>query len=184
MISFLARNGRPLALLILILAMVLVWFGAARPYLTALADSENTLAAAADQLQLFRRASEQTGEDGAGDRTLLQTLLLPGASSSAAAATLQQRIGVLIAESGATQLSFELLPEGATAEAPLQIVTGRVRFTANTQALRTLLHAVESQRPLLLIDNLYVRARSDEDIVAGGHLDVQMDVAAARRALP
>jgi len=184
MISHQARTRRLLAMLILILAMTLVWFGAARPYLTVLSDSENRLAAAAGQLQLFRRAPERGGAEGAGDRALLQTLLLPGDSSAAAAATLQQRMGELVAESGATQLSFELLPAASVADAPLQIVTGRVRLTANTHALRALLHAIESQRPLLLIDNLYVRARSDQDVVAGGHLDVQMDIAAARKASP
>jgi len=112
----------------------------------------------------------------------LDALLLPGESAAAAAAYLQQRMGEVAADSGALLLSFELLPVTNTGDAPLKAVTGRIRVTANTQSLRALLHAVESHRPLLLLDNLFVRARSDQDSVPGGHLDVQMDVSGFRQA--
>jgi general secretion pathway protein M len=184
MINMQGDYGRILALLILVLAMLLVWFGAARPYLNALAYYEESVHLSAGQLQSYRHPLQNGAGVSAGDNEALQALLLPGASSAAAAAWLQQRVGELTAGSGALLLSFELIQATAATEAPLEIVTGRIRLTANTQSLRALLHAAESQRPLLLIENLYVRARSDQDTVPGGHLDVQMDVAAARKAAP
>lgn len=184
MITMRGYNGRALALLILVLALLLVWFGAALPYLNALADYEDKVRLSAGQLQSYRRELENEGGASDGDNETLQNLLLPGASSAAAAAWLQQRVGELTAASGALLLSFELIQAAAETDAPLEILTGRIRLTANTQSLRALLHAIESQRPLFLIENLYVRARSDQDAIMGGHLDVQMDVAAARRDAP
>ena len=184
MIAIQGYYGRALALLILLLAMLLLWFGAARPYLNALANYEDKVRLSTSQLQSYLHPPENGGNASDGENAALQTLLLPGASSAAAAAWVQQRMGELTAASGALLLSFELFQADAGTEAPLEIVTGRIRLTANTQSLRALLHAVESQRPLILIENLFVRARSDQDTVPGGHLDVQMDIAAARKAAP
>ncbi len=177
-------HGRALALLLLIVAILLVWFGAVRPYLEALSSAEQKLGAASTQLHIYQRAAARGSVADSGNNDALGTLLLPGASSAAAAAYLQQRMGAVTADSGALLLSFELLPPVMTGDAPLQIVTGRIRVTANTQSLRALLHAVESHRPLFFLDNVFVRARSDQDMVPGGHLDVQMDVSGYRQAMP
>jgi|GWRWMinimDraft_10_1066017.scaffolds.fasta_scaffold04080_2 general secretion pathway protein M len=175
-------RGRAVALLLLLGAIMLVWFGAAHPYLEALSNTRHRLEAASAQLQIYQRAVARGKVAHAGKNDALDALLLPGESAAAAAAYLQQRMGEIAADSGALLLSFELLPVTNTDDAPLKAAMGRIRVTANTQSLRALLHAVESHRPLLLLDNLFVRARSDQDSVPGGHLDVQMDVSGFRRA--
>lgn len=175
-------RGRAVALLLLLGAIMLVWFGAAHPYLEALSNARHRLEAASAQLQIYQRAVARGKVTHTGKNDALDALLLPGESAAAAAAYLQQRMGEIAADSGALLLSFELLPVTNTGDAPLKAVTGRIRVTANTQFLRALLHAVESHRPLLLLDNLFVRARSDQDSVPGGHLDVQMDVSGFRQA--
>ncbi len=179
-------HGRALALLVLLAAGLLLWFGAASPYLDALSRSEQKLAAAKAQVLLYRRATERDSAAAAdaGNASALDPLLLTGASPAAAAAYLQQRVGTVASESGAILLSFELLPPVTAGDAPLQVVAGRMRVTANTQSLRALLHALESHRPLLLLDNIFVRARSDQDTVPGGHLDAQLDVLGYRQAPP
>lgn len=179
-----AIYGRGLALLALALAMMLVWFGAGEPYVDALGEGRSRVEAAARRLHATRQSMTPDNAAEARTEESLNALLLPGVSSAASAAWLQQRMGTLTEESGALLLSFELLPVAANADTPLQLVTGRVRVTANTQGLLQLLHSLETQQPLLLVDNLYVRARSDQDIAPGGHLDVQMDVSGARRLSP
>lgn len=174
-------RGRALALLILSGAVLLVWFGAAHPYLEALSSSKLKLEAASAQLQIYQRAARRTAITDIDKNDPLDTLLIPGASAAAAAAYLQQRMGTITTDSGTLLLSFELVPATNADDAPLQMVTGRIRVTANTPSLRALLHSVESHRPLLQLDNVYVRARSDQDSVPGGHLDVQMDVTGFRQ---
>ncbi|MEQ1890631.1 MAG: type II secretion system protein GspM, partial [Alphaproteobacteria bacterium] len=114
----------------------------------------------------------------------LAGILLPGKSPAAAAANLQQSLGLLIADSGAMLLSFELLPAANAEDIPLEPIIGRIRLTANTPSLQVVLHAMEVHRPLLALDNIFVRARSDQDTVPGGHLDIQMDVSGYRQASP
>ncbi len=177
-------RGRVLALLLLLAAAMLVWFGAASPYLEALSRSGQQLGAALSQHQIYQRAIARGATLDTGKNDALAALLLPGASPAASGAYLQQGMGAAITDAGALLLSFELPPPVVSEDAPLQRVTGRIRVTANTQSLRALLHAVESHRPLLLLDNVFVRARSDQDTVPGGHLDVQMDVSGFRQAAP
>lgn len=160
-------RGRAVALLLLLGAIMLVWFGAAHPCLEALSNTRHRLEAASAQLQIYQRAVARGKVAHTGKNDALDALLLPG-ESAAAAAYLQQRMGEIAADSGALLLSFELLPVTNTDDAPLKGAMGRIRVTANTQSLRALLHAVESHRPLLLLDNLFVRARSDQDSVPGG----------------
>lgn len=175
-------RGRALALLLLLGTIILVWFGAVQPYLEALSSARQRLEAASAQLQIYQRAVARGNVAQTGKNDALDVLLLPGESSAAAAAYLQQHMGAVATDSGALLLSFELLPLANTDDTPLQMVTGRIRVTANTQSLRALLHALESHRPLLVLENVFVRARSDQDSVPGGHLDVQMDVAGFRQA--
>lgn len=179
-------RARIAALLLLAAACLLVLFGAVAPYLQVLAQSQQRLQAASAQLSIYSQtlARSTAGAADTGGENRLAGLLLPGTSMAAAAAYLQQQTGGLAAHSGALLLSFELPPPLDAGEAPLQAVSGRIRVTANTTSLRALLHALESHRPLLLLDNVYVRARSDQDTVPGGHLDVQMDVTGYRQVAP
>lgn len=177
-------RSRAMALGLLLLALLLVWFGAAVPYLSALSRSEQQLTATMTQLRNYRRVGAQVTTDQAREQARLAPLFLPGGTPAAAAAQLQQRTGALIADSGAILLSFELLPGPGAEGDPLETITGRIRVTANTPSLRALLHALETERPLLVLDNIFVRGRSSQDTVPGGHLDVQMDVSGYRQAAP
>lgn len=167
--------SRVLALALLAVAGLLVWFGAVTPYRAALANDYARLDQAAAQLQQYRRLST-TGETGAA---IDARLLLPGATVAAAAAYLQQYSGTLAQQSGAMLLSFELLPPAAD-PAPLLAIAGRVRMTGNSDAARAMLHGLESHRPLLLLDNVFILARSNSDTIPGGHLDIQFDVTGFR----
>jgi hypothetical protein len=177
-----ALPGSVRAVLLLLLTALLVWFGAVTPYLEGLQHSSRAINAAKDQLALYRNAASRgTRETDSSAEKRLAHYLLPGASSSAAAAYLQERAGAVAHSSGAVLLSFELLPPPPASDVRLETVTGRIRMTGNTQSLRAWLHALESQRPLLQLNNVFVRARSPSDSVPGGHLDVQIDLSGFRQ---
>lgn len=180
-----ASGSRALALGLLIVALLLMWFGAVAPYRAALMRSEQGLNAAREQLRQVRLLVAPEKPDNKPVDEAIAPLLLPGASRAAAAASLQQLTGALALQAGAMILSFELLPDaqptdGPGVELPLQAVAGRVRMTGDSGALRALLHGLESRRPLLRLDNLFIRARSDRDAIPGGHLDIQLDVTGYR----
>lgn len=180
-----ANGSRALALGLLIVALLLMWFGAVAPYRAALMRSEQGLNTAREQLRQVRQLVAPEIPDIKPVDEAIAPLLLPGASSAAAAASLQQLTGALALQAGAMILSFELLPDaqptgGSGDELPLQAVAGRVRMTGDSGALRALLHGLESRRPLLRLDNLFIRARSDRDAIPGGHLDIQLDVTGYR----
>lgn len=170
-----ASGGRGLALAILAGGLLMIWFGAVAPYRKALESTKAELGAARVQLNLVRRLASPENPGGAIDAHLL----LPGPTESAAAAALQQLAGEIALQAGAMILSFELLAAPDEA-APLKALTGRVRMTGDTGALRALLHALESHRPLLRLDNLFIRARSERDTIPGGHLDIQLDITGYR----
>lgn len=180
MTGFSQMQNRIAALLLLAAALLLIWYGAGVPYLDALSVSRQQIAAAAAHLQLYRKADTRISGIAPQQGATSAALLLPGASAASAGAYLQQQAGLLAQNAGALLLSFELLPPFPEDAAPLQSVAGRMRVSANTTSLRALLYALETHRPLLQIDNLFVRARNDQDTVPGGHLDVQLDVTGYR----
>lgn len=102
-------------------------------------------------------------------------LLLAGASEAQAAAVLQERLKRVVAAAGARLISFETLPPGAARDG--RRVGLRVLMTADTAALQKVLYGLESGLPAVLIDNLYVRARSAKAVAAGRHLDVRFEFA-------
>ena len=102
-------------------------------------------------------------------------LLLAGASEAQAAALLQERLKRVAAAAGARLISFETLPPGEAAEG--RRVGLRVLMTVDTASLQKVLYGLEAGLPAVVIDNLYVRARSGKAVGAGRHLDVRFQVA-------
>jgi general secretion pathway protein M len=87
----------------------------------------------------------------------LAALYLEGASDALAAAALQEGVRALVAEVAGELHSTQILP--ATSEHGLRRIALRVQLGLDTAALQTLLHALETGRPLLFLDNLVLRAR-------------------------
>ena len=99
-------------------------------------------------------------------------VLLDGASASQVAAALQGRIKQAATASGARLDSVEALSDGGDAGRLVM----RARLTADTKSLQGMLHRLESTRPVLLVDQLYVHSRTGQAENAGLHLDVRFDV--------
>lgn len=175
-------RDRVSAIGLLVLAGLLVWFGAAEPYLQTLQRSGDKIAEARTQLALYRQIALRQGPDRPVDASgeAMTQLLLPGRSPATASAYLQQEIGVIAETAGAVVLSFEPHRNADSDDTPLAAVGGRVRFSADTEALQAFLHTLESHRPVLTLDNLYVSARANQTGASGANLDVQVDVTGYR----
>lgn len=107
-------------------------------------------------------------------------LLLSPAPATHAAAELQARVSALLAQHDARVNSMQVLP--AYPDTPLAVIGLRLQFQIRMADLQTLLHALATQRPLLLQDNLTTQA---QHVLSGEHfalatdlLDVSLDVLA------
>lgn len=109
---------------------------------------------------------------------------LSAASETLAGAEIQSRLKTLFESIGAEQRSVQTLAS-ETADGLVRI-TVRTQFTAETGALYQLLHQLETEAPLLFVDNLDIRRkqnrrrrrRDDQQAQpdAAGPLDVRMDL--------
>lgn len=100
---------------------------------------------------------------------------LAGGSPALAAAALQKHLETLIEQHGGTLKSVRVVP--TKMESVLPPVALQVQASMDIGAMRGVLHAAESGRPLLLLDNVMVRGRNraadPRRSTAPGELDVQ-----------
>jgi general secretion pathway protein M len=82
---------------------------------------------------------------------------LPQAAPALAAADLQQRVKRLVEGAEGALLSIQALP--VVEEGGMVRVAVRATLQGNVDALQKVLHSLESQVPLLFVDNLEVTAR-------------------------
>ncbi|MDS4019177.1 MAG: type II secretion system protein GspM [Candidatus Competibacter sp.] len=93
---------------------------------------------------------------------------LPQSVPALAAADLQQRVKAVVEAAGGTLRSTQALPpveEGSAVK-----VTVSATLSGDTDSLRKILYDLESQTPLLFVDNLEVAARETRPRLSGGRL--------------
>ena len=173
-----ARARRLLALGLLLCLMAGAWLAIVQPLLGWRAAAEARLAEANATVARYRMVAEQSDDivrQAAALRDVAEreSLFLPGATEGQAAAALQDVIKAAVAAADARADSIQALE--TSAEGGLSRVTMRVRLSADTKSLQKLLHALESGRPVVLLDGVYVRARSLRGDVQGRNLDVRFD---------
>lgn len=173
-----SRMLQRLAAVALLLLVVLVGYaGLAAPLAThyaALAQREQQTALLLARYQrIVARAEAPRAETGLPDLPLNE-IYLPGDSPAQAVAALQDRVKSAATDAGARLGSVEVLAPRADDGLTRQAV--RARLTADTGSLQQMLHRLEASRPLLLLDNLYVRARDTRSDTSRLRLDVRIDV--------
>lgn len=107
---------------------------------------------------------------------------LPQATPSLAGAELQQKVKSVVEAAGGTLRSTQALPPAD--ESGMTKVTVSVNLVGDTETLQKILHELEAQTPLLLIDNLDVTAREYRPRLTNGQvanysriqLSVQLEV--------
>lgn len=113
--------------------------------------------------------------------TPMTGLLLPPGSEGQGSAALQDLVKQAIGKAGATLITMQTLPSAS--EAGYRRVALKVLLTGDTPALQKVLHALESVRPVSVLENVYVRARSGQ---AGGPsvdrlLEINLEVVGFQR---
>lgn len=93
---------------------------------------------------------------------------LPQATPSIAAAELQQRVKTVIESTGGALRSIQPLPP--TEEGRIVKIAVSVNLAGNMEGLQKILHELESQTPLLFIDNLEVIAREERPRLTNGRM--------------
>ena len=110
----------------------------------------------------------------------LDGLLLPRGSDGAAVAAMQAHTQSIIGDASARLTSALALP--AESREGHRRIGLRLQFEADTEGLRRILHALESGRPAMVLDNLFIRGRTSRAIGAVNPLDTRVDVFAFKPA--
>ena len=183
----LVRNSLPsrlAALGLLLLALIALGFGLGVPlvhqYRASLARIEASLQFLEVNRRIARReaALRQAIERLKEDRDL-DDLLLPAGSDGGAVAILQDKVQSIISAAGARLTSTQALAvEPGQGHRRIGL---RLQFAADIEALRRILHDLESGRPAVVLDNLFVRGRTSRAVGAVNPLDVRVDVFAFKR---
>lgn len=165
------------AVALLLLVAVVGYAGLVAPMAAQYAALKQREQQTARLLERYQRIVARTEAPSASTSTLdlpLKEIYLPGESPAQAVAALQDRVKSAAADAGARLGSVEVLAPRADGGLTSQGV--RARLTADTQSLQQVLHSLESSRPLLLLNNLYVRARDTRSDTSQLRLDVRVDV--------
>ena len=93
---------------------------------------------------------------------------LPQATPSVAGAELQQRVKAVVEAAGGTLRSTQALPP--VDEGSMTKVTVSMNLIGDTEVLQKILHELEAQTPVLLVDNLDVTARENRPRLTNGQI--------------
>jgi len=172
---------RAVALALLAVALLLVWFGLVQPLRQATAAMQ---ARAAESERLVARAQGAIVEDTAIRERIARLKngtdlagtdhLVAGGSEAQATAALQDHVKQVLASSGSPLLSFQ--PLAAEPADGLRRIGLRVEFSASTAGLQQVLHALEGGKPAILVESLFVRVRGNEFRNMPDPLDVTLEI--------
>jgi hypothetical protein len=153
--------------------------GLVRPYASAVGDLASRLSAREGVAARYRALASQPApalrESDQASQGELAALLLPKASEGQAAALLQERLKVYAAEAHVELDGVQVLPR--TEAAGIVKVAVRLRGRAEMPALNRFLYALETTRPMLVVDGLRLQGRSGRDSPRSD-VDIQLDVVA------
>ena len=171
--------AKSLAVALLALVCALALFGIARPVAGqyGLAISEvRQLRVQLSRIQKVAARAADLQRQVASTQSQAAVFGLVGAPASdgAAAAALQRRIEQILDAAGARVSSVQVMP--ARDFGTLRRIGLRIQFSADTASLRQVIHALEFGRPVALVENLFIHARSDRGVGAPRPLTVRLDV--------
>lgn len=179
------------ALAILAALVIAAVVGLIEPLVSAYVDARRTIA----QDRAAVAHAELSGPDTAALQAELANLkaqtgpppgALPGANESLAAAELQRRLKTAIEAANGEVRSMQTLP--SRLDGGFRRVTVRGQATLKIAGLREAVYDIETNSPLLFLDNVEVTARPDQSGHPGAAedpgLDVRFDLYGYMRAAP
>lgn len=173
-------TSRLAALALLLAVVVLPYLAVVAPLLAAHAGREAELAELEDKAARLAGLAAARDElarqrDELAARRAQGGLLLSGASEALAAAALQNTLKAAVARAGGELRSTQAL--AVSEDKGFRRIAVRALLATDAEGLRTLLHAVESARPALVVVGLEVRGRARMAEGDEPRLDVRIDVA-------
>ncbi len=132
------------------------------PVLAAYRNAEESLVETRDLVERYEglalgKATHQGRLEELRVRQTGTGIYLSGATDALAAAELQKRIRDLVSHHGGQLRSIQNLP--ARTDGGFRGIAVRVQFSANLSSFHLLLYELESEKPLVFVDNLDVRNR-------------------------
>jgi len=177
------RPGQLLALALLFVGLAVLWFGAIMPAVSWYAGRAEQLAvdqrdiahikALRRDLPSLRAAAAASAAQATDD-----AVLLTGDSDAIAGANLQAEVQTLATQTGISLDSVADLPAEQTGG--LRQISVDVGVTAAWPALITLLSAIETASPRMIVDDLSITGLPQADSQQDTSLDVSFSVAAFR----
>jgi general secretion pathway protein M len=177
------RPGQLLALALLFVGLAVLWFGAIMPAISWYAGRAEQLAvdqrdiahikALRRDLPSLRAAAAASAAQATDD-----AVLLTGDSDAIAGANLQAEVQTLATQTGISLDSVADLPAEQTGG--LRQISVDVGVTAAWPALITLLSAIETASPRMIVDDLSITGLPQADSQQDTSLDVSFSVAAFR----
>lgn len=153
----------------------IAWFGLAVPYRAHLANAAAGEEATASLIERYRTMEAAPPESAQDDAALL----LPELSEAQTTAFLQQMVQRLATAGGVEIAGMQVLP--GEDEAALRRVSLRIRGSAGIEAVSAFLHALETARPLVLVDTVRLQGRVER---GERKLDLQLDAIGFRPRPP
>jgi general secretion pathway protein M len=155
-----AEQSRKVALALLAGVIVLAVAAVAVPTWLAHRHYDRALTDGTDLLQRYRRIAATRPDitrslETMRAREARKFFLRPGAPALSAAEG-QEVLRQLIEGNGARLITMQVPP--SKEEGRYRQITVNVQLTANIQALRRILHTIESATPYLFVDNLMIRS--------------------------
>jgi general secretion pathway protein M len=171
---------RILALAILALVIVLPYQLAIRPVIDRFAAVDGDIAEQQGLLERYGKLAAQLDTL----RSRLESIkrygghaddYLSGSSEAIVGADLQNRLNKLVTDAGGKLTSSQVLP--STEEGGFHELTVRVRLTTEIDGLRRILYQLETERPLLFVDNIDISSRQDRRRAGETDADPSLQVA-------
>jgi len=150
------------AITLLLGALATVYVVVVLPLLGEFRRNEEAIAEAAEMLARFQSATvTQAGIEAQLDqlrqRQAQQGYTLTGSTDALAAVELQDRIKMVVRESGGVVRSVQTLPPED--EGSFRRIAVRLQMTTTTESLFNIVYSLETMLPLLFVDNVDVQSR-------------------------
>jgi general secretion pathway protein M len=162
-IKLMPWHSRSLALALLLVTAAGLFMAVAGPLLSLHQRYRDSIEQSEDRLMRYKRIVAYKGAlqqrlSIMQSRTASQDFYLRNTNPSLAAADLQEQVKQIIATNGGTLLSTQIMPEHQ--EGQLMQITVKVAMRGGIETMQKVFYTLESGRPFLFLDDVYVRAYS------------------------
>lgn len=153
-------NSRLAAVALLVAALALAYLAVFMPFFSMEGEYGDTIEDLEFRLQRFRKVAAEkdywlTRLEEIKQQSQQEERFISRDTAALASADLQSMIKESVTGAGGELISTQVIPERK--EEQFTRIAVKVRMTGSTQVLRDVLHAFETRKPILFIENLNLR---------------------------